>query len=84
MEPQETLAIIKEVGFGMRDGLKPMLWFTTYLSENTAALQCFTDPNEYEAIIKDADVYDVRKLDGRPCWVVRDNGIMRFRRIAKI
>jgi hypothetical protein len=63
-----TLAIVRRPGYGMRDMHVPGLWFDTYTSDCTAALQVFTQP-EADEVIKAFGVRDVHDLEGLPCWV---------------
>lgn len=80
---ERQLAIIKSVGFGCRDVGRPVLHFSTYISEAMAALQVFELEGAGE-IIEDSGVYDIKDLNGKPCWVeVRDNTI-NFIKVAKI
>ena len=77
------MAIIKNVGFGMRDCAHPVLWFDTYTSEGSGALQVFSYPKS-EEIIKQAGVYDVHGLEGKPCWVEEADGMIFFLSIMTI
>lgn len=79
----EQLAIIRKPGYGMRDLYQPGLFFDVYLSESSAALQVFSQPEANE-VIQDHGVYDVKDLEGRACWVESDNGTIRYLRAAKM
>lgn len=63
-----TLAIIEEPHFGVGDRGEVALWFSTYITESTAALQVF-DVAEGAPILKAYGVRDAADLAGRPCWV---------------
>ena len=65
---EEQLAIIRNVGYGCRDIGKPCLFFDSYITETTAALQILTGEDADE-FIKAYGVYDVSKLEGKPVWV---------------
>lgn len=82
MESGERVAIIREVGYGLRDVGRPCLWFTTYLSEHSAAVQVLTGKQADQVII-DAGVRDVHDLEGKPCWVECEAGSVRFLRVWK-
>ena len=74
-ETVKQMAIMKGVGFGLRDVGTPVLFFSTYLTEGEAALQVlFYD--EYVNFIKKYGVYDVKELEGRPVWVDVDGCII--------
>lgn len=74
------LAIIKGVGFGMRDAPVPVLWFEVNTGEG-AALQCLRW-EQAEPVIR--QVHEVHDLEGKPCWVETDGMTMRFIELAKI
>ena len=73
-------AIIKEVGFGCRDIGQPCLFFTTYINECSAALQVLHG-DEAMKVIKASGVYDVKKLEGKPCWVEVSGNAISFKRL---
>jgi hypothetical protein len=73
------LGIISEVGFGLRDLNEPVLWWTVHTDEHWAALQVF-HIDQAAQIIKDYGVRDVRDLDGKPVWVEKDAGLVKFAR----
>jgi len=76
----EQLAIIRNVGIGMRDCSKPVLWFTAYTDEHSASLQVF-DWDTAREIIEAAGVYDAHKLEGWPCWVEVKDAFVTFKRV---
>ena len=78
----EQVAIIRDVGYGLRDVGRPCLWFTTYVSESGAALQVLLG-EDAAAVLKDAGVYDVKELEGKPCYVEVDGGLITFKRVWK-
>ena len=75
----EKLAIIKGVGIGMRDYHTPIMWFETRTSEGSGALQILSWASA-EEVIRTTQVYDVRQLEGWPCWVDEGDGIITFLR----
>lgn len=79
----EQMAIIREVGYGCRDIGRPCLWFTTYTSEISAALQVFTGERA-DQIIRDSGKYDVHQMEGMACLVECDGMTMTFKRLLKI
>lgn len=79
----KQMAIIKEVSFGLRDVGKVNLSFSTYISECEAALQVlFRD--EYEKLIMDGGIKDIKELDGKPCWVEVTGNLIDFIEFCKI
>ena len=82
MEGKENLAIIREVGIGLRDTGIPILWFTTYETETSAALQVLSWELAAQ-LIRDYKLCDVEDLEGQPCWVKKEGGVMRYLRAWK-
>lgn len=80
---EKQLAIMKDVGYGLRDTGRPCLFFSTYISEGGAALQVLfgKDANK---VVTDTGVYDVKDLEGKPCWVKADGRTITFLEVAKI
>ena len=75
---EKKMAIIKNVGFGCRDFRGNVgLWFDVYLNESLASLQCFFG-NDAIKVIKDYDVYDVKELEGKPCWIESEGNISKY------
>ena len=63
------LAVIKEVGLGLRDVGHPVLWWTAYIDEAAAALHVF-GWKETEEILIAYGVYNFPTgLEGKVCWV---------------
>ncbi len=83
MSENEVMAIIKQVGYGNRDTGRPCLWFVTHLNEASAALLVFFGKQAND-IIQSSGVYDVKELEGKPCWVTRHGRTIKFERLAKI
>ena len=79
----EQLAIMKDVGYGLRDIGRPCLFFAAYISEGLCSLQVLLG-DAADKVIKDAKGYDVKSLEGKPCWVEVDGNITTFIRVAKI
>ena len=79
----KQLAIMKGVDFGLRDAGTPVLWFSTYISECSAALQVLVG-REIEIFLKDSGCYSIKELEGKSCWVECDGGLIHFRGYAKI
>jgi hypothetical protein len=74
----EQVAIIRNVGIGGRDVGRPVLWFDTYIRESSAALQIIGWEQAGELL---AGIREVRELEGRPCWVEADGGMIKFLRL---
>ena len=62
---ENCLGIVRDVGFGMRDGNQPILWFTA----ETLDVSLFLIFNLENAgrVIKEAGVYDIKNLEGKSC-----------------
>ena len=73
----KVLAIMRGVGFGVRDTNRAMLWFTAYEDESSASLQCIPALLAIDLLEKHG-VTDVKTLEGKPCWVRRENGYVKF------
>lgn len=67
----KQLAIIKEVGYGCRDVGYPVLFFSSMISESSGALQVLSG-EEASNLIKAYKVWDVKELEGKPIWIVKD------------
>ena len=71
--------IIRNVGIGRRDTNRAVLWFDVYISEASASLQLIPWDDAHDLL---ARVYDVKSLNGYPCWMdVSTPGIARFVRL---
>ena len=80
----EVLAIMKNVGIGMRDTNNPCLWFDACIDESGRALQVLSW-KEAQQVIKESDVYDVKNLEGKACIVdISTPNMILFVRVAKI
>ena len=77
MSDEKVSAIIRNVGFGVRDTSHAMLWFTAYESESLASLQCIPAGAAIE-LLERHGISDVMTLEGKPCWVRHDNGFVKF------
>ncbi len=73
----EQMAIINEVGIGLRDTGKPVLWFTVHLLDGGAALNVFGWEGAAE-IIKAYGLEEVGHLNGKPCRVEVQNGLIKY------
>ncbi len=73
----EEMAIITEVGVGIRDVGRPVLWFTVTLMDGGGALQVFSWEQAAE-IIKAYSLYEVRSLNGKPCRVKVGGGMITY------
>lgn len=81
---RQQLAIIKQVHCGVGDRGYAALWFSTYITEGSAALQVF-GWEEAKTIIEAYGVSDVARLEGKPCWVdTSAAGLIRWVGAAKI
>lgn len=79
----KKLAIIKGVGFGMRDMGEPCLWFATHIDESVAALQIFVE-DELKQVVKESGCYDISEIEGKSCWVECENNTIIFKGFSKI
>lgn len=83
----EQLAIIRRPKLGASDRGTVALSFESYIADSAAALQVlWVEANEDDA--KRAwqllgSVRDVAQLEGKPCWVDVDGGMIRYLRPAK-
>ena len=77
------MAIMTKVGFGMRDGGSPVLWFSVHVADGFAALQILP-VEEAITLIKDAKVRDVHDLEGKPCLVSRERNMIKFVSYLKV
>lgn len=82
MPSKEEIGIIRDVGIGNRDAHFPCLWFMVYTSENMAALHVLSWV-EAKKLVEDTGVYDVKDLEGRPCYVETNGMTTRFLRVWK-
>ncbi len=84
MDDGEALAIMKNVGIGMRDTNYPCLWFDACIDESGRALQILSW-KEAQKVITEAAIYDVKSLEGKACIVdISSPGLILFVRVAKI
>ncbi|KKL83726.1 hypothetical protein LCGC14_1971850 [marine sediment metagenome] len=73
----EQMAIINEVGVGIRDVGRPVLWFTVHLMDEGAALNVFSW-EEAREIIEAYGLYEVHSLNGKPCRVETGDGMIKY------
>ena len=73
----KEMAIINEVGIGIRDLEEPVLWFTVTLMSGVCALQVF-DWQQAAEIIKAYSLYEVHSLKGKPCRVEKGDGKIKY------
>ena len=71
------MAIIKDIDFGMRDCGSPVIWFSTYTSEGSGALQIISGDG-ISSFVQEAGCRSIRDLEGKPCWVDVDQCTIRF------
>ena len=79
----EKLAIIKDVNIGVGDYGKPALWFTTYTSACSAALQVF-GWKEAGELLEKAGVRSAMSLEGKSCIVEEGGGMIKFVKLSGI
>ena len=72
----KTLAIIRDVGFGLRDCGRPILWYTAE-SDGWGALMV-VGLSEIEDFLKKANCYDIKELEGAPIVVDVEGTSIRF------
>lgn len=72
----EQLGVVTGVGFGMRNGNEPALWFSIEILEGHS-LQIFNLESAGK-LIKESKVYDIRNLEGKPC-IVESTGANQVR-----
>lgn len=79
----KVLAIMKNVGYGVRDTGRPCLYFDAYVDSSRATLQVLYG-EESDALIKQAQCYNVADLNGKACWVHVAGNIIQFIEFANI
>lgn len=72
----KQLAIIRGIGFGCRDVGRPVLFFSTYISEGAGALQIMGGKDAMD-FISAYQPYDVKDMEGKPVWVECDGSIVK-------
>lgn len=72
-----TTGIMRGVHFGHRDVGRPVLWFDTYTSESTAALQVL-NAEQAASLLAETGVYDIGSLEGWPCELEVDGSRITF------
>ena len=71
--------MIKDVGIGVRDTNRPILWFDARTLSG-CALQVL-EWDDAGKLIAEAGLSEVRYLEGKPCVVERINGLVQFKRL---
>lgn len=82
MTKEIKTAIIQRPKFGVGDRGSVVLTFDAYTSESSAALQVIGVEDAVK-ILEDAEVSDVSKLNGLPCWVEQGDGMIIFKKMWK-
>ena len=79
----EEMAVMSGVHVGMRDAGRPILWFEVDTLHG-GALQVM-GWEEASELIKEADCYKLKDLEGAACVVERDNdnGTLKYVRMLK-
>ncbi len=80
MDDQE-LAVIQDVGIGMRDCRAPCLFFTVKML-HCVSLQILNWESAAE-LIKTSKVYDVKELNGKMCVVSSKDRLVTFLRLLE-
>lgn len=79
----KQMAIIKDVGFGVRDTNHAMLYFTVWMSESSASLICLNSKYTIN-LIETHQITNIENLEGKPCWVDVDGNSVKFIDLASI
>jgi hypothetical protein len=79
----EKMAIVKDVGFGNRDIGRPCLFFSVYINESVGSLQVFEGKKALQ-MIQNSEVYDIKELEGKPCWIEEEGNTIKFLKWCKI
>ena len=79
---REELAIISNIGFGMRDANYPVIYFEVSALSG-GALQIITTPESIDKFIRTAGCYNITDLNGKACIVERTGNTMLFVRMHK-
>ena len=80
------LAIMREAKVEIEDHSDELcIWFSTFVSEGSAALQVVGPSDERFMSLWNAMHGEVKNLNGRACWVDTTRpGIIQFDSVAKI
>lgn len=79
----KQLAVIRNSHFDVEDDTgKYALVFTVWLSESVVAGQWITDWNTIRSIFADTGLHGPEELNGKVCWVLEENYMIRFIRMA--
>lgn len=82
MKDGEQMAIIKNVKFGMNGSHFVQLWFEV-VGEGWGAGQSLSVDHAVD-LIKEHNIDDIKYLEGKPCMVDIQNGVVTFLRLIKI
>lgn len=74
------IGIIADASYGLRDYSKPGLWFTVNIPEGYSAGQVLFG-EDADKFISDAQVSDVKNLNGRACWVNIEHSQMKVEKV---
>lgn len=80
----KQLAVIKNFNIGVGDRGRPAIWFSTYISESTAALQVIEGQEAIYEFINNSRLTDITKIEGKTCWVEVDGSRIKFLRMATL
>ncbi len=78
----KQLAIMRDVGFGLRDVGTPCVWFTAH-DGIFASLQILTG-KEIEKLLIDSKVHNIKDLEGSPCWIEKLGNSSKFIGVANV
>ena len=53
------------------------IWFTVYMDEHRAALMVFQGKESLD-FMRRSNVREIHDLNGKPCFIKSDNGIVQF------
>jgi hypothetical protein len=79
------LAIMSEPHFGKRDMFRPGFWFQVSWGEDLShASLIVLGTREFSQAIEDADIEDMKNLNGHPCQIeVSDTNVVTFVKVLK-
>ena len=75
------MAIMKHVSFGLRDTNHAAIWFDVSMLGCGSLLSI--PRNDVIKFMEENDISDLRNLEGKPCVVNRDGGMVTFVRLIK-
>lgn len=74
---EKKMAIMKDVGFGLRDCGHIVLFFNA-MDGDYGSLQILGS-DDYIPLINAYDVYDVHDLEGKPVWIEKDGMMSTYK-----